>query len=98
MEGINEAAPTVAGGSILDVDHDAKSEMPGQNLPLPRVTELAREKRDEEYVSNGGLWVYNRWRPGGENGNPGILANTMRKVIYKIAQPDGKAYVKGVMP
>jgi len=32
---------------------------------------VGREGKDEKQRSNGGGWVYNRWRPGDQNGNPG---------------------------
>jgi hypothetical protein len=36
-----------------------------------RATEVARHGKDRKNSSHGGGRIYNRWRPGGQNGNPG---------------------------
>ena len=33
---------------------------------------VARSGKDERTGSSGGGWVYNEWRPGGQNGNAGL--------------------------
>jgi dienelactone hydrolase len=37
------------------------------------AAEAARDGRNERDGSNGGGWMYNRGRPGGQNGNPGRM-------------------------
>jgi len=55
--------------------------VPGVGRAGPfRAPAVARDGKDETNGSNGGGWMYNLWRPGSQNGNPGSL------VLYQDSQ------------